>query len=113
MNVTILHLHSTIFILKLIQNHARFDNVLFTFYYIYIKTVNFPAVLDFPCLFTFYYIYIKTLLGLLIHNMQPNLHSTIFILKHNENKKEVNHKEFTFYYIYIKTNKRIRSKTRI
>ena len=103
MNVTILHLHSTIFILKLIQNHARFDNVLFTFYYIYIKTALCASVqASFVDLHSTIFI-LKLLTFLLFLISHVYLHSTIFILKHNENKKEVNHKEFTFYYIYIKT----------
>ena len=54
------HLHSTIFILKLIQNGTINDENIFTFYYIYIKTyVPSISLIDTPF----------------------NLHSTIFILK--------------------------------
>ena len=54
-------------------------------------------------LFTFYYIYIKTLLHLPKLLDIRHLHSTIFILKPRKRMLEDNPFKFTFYYIYIKT----------
>ena len=55
-----MNLHSTIFILKPERALAIIYLLLFTFYYIYIKTFDLDAITDGLHKFTFYYIYIKT-----------------------------------------------------
>ena len=77
-----MHLHSTIFILKLSPNNIQIFSPPFTFYNIYIKTTSPIFILPCSKLFTFYNIYIKTSCSLL----------SAFVTS-----------SFTFYNIYIKT----------
>ncbi len=90
------NLHSTIFILKLIMGLAQIIKQLFTFYYIYIKTMALANSFKVSMLFTFYYIYIKTSDHETRITVLEHLHSTIFILKLYSPRQDLSN-----YYIYI------------
>ena len=99
-----LYLHSTLFILKLYLSLLTIILPIFTFYSIYIKTLLPIYPFRMHAQFTFYSIYIKTPLYNKMFDSLENLHSTLFILKHNPNICFFPYvSEFTFYSIYIKT----------
>ena len=75
----------------------------FTFYNIYIKTVQDVEHVLVYAQFTFYNIYIKTKVQKDYKLDQIHLHSTIFILKPNTETEQFEEMLFTFYNIYIKT----------
>ena len=101
----LLHLHSTMYLLKLpaISKITSFYSV-FTFHYVSIKTKTRLSVMSIQNYLHSTMYLLKPSLPVFLYLPQTNLHSTMYLLKHNNPTTiQCYSAKFTFHYVSIKT----------